>query len=239
MTDDMKLYWKLFSEWFPNEKILSGFYNPLKEYYLESNGKIIDIGCGQSTYLLDFVNSDFELFAVDTDEMQLNFLRDRIEKLGYEENRINYSSQEFPSENFKSITFTGIIVSNLLHFFSKPDACDFISNLKKYSKTGTLILITVHSTEHLSNQKEITSASYFKSFYSKADLYEMFPISEFEYLYYIEKEKLPDNYKKKFLNNWISEFYKKKYNTQQIQKTQENYLKNCKINSLDFLVRKR
>ncbi|RKS21768.1 SAM-dependent methyltransferase [Flavobacterium endophyticum] len=238
MTDDMKLYWKLYSEWFPNERILSKFNNPIRDYSIKNSGKVIDIGCGQSTYLLDLLDSNYELFAVDTNEMQLQLLKDRVIKSGNKAERINYSSTEFPSDNFKGNYFTAIIISNLLHFFKKNDAYNFVSQLNQYSESGTLILVTVHSSSHLSNKKEITDKSYFKSFYSKSDLYEMFPSSDFEYIGYIEKEKLPNNYKIKFIKHWINEVYKEKYTPNQIRKIQQNYLKTCRINSIDFLVKK-
>lgn len=235
----MKLYWKLYAEWFSNEQLLSGFNNPVKDYSTESTGKIIDIGCGQSSYLLDFLDSNFELFAIDTDEMQLNYLSDRVKESGYEANRLNYSSNEFSSENFKDTFFDAIIISNLLHFFTKPNASDFISQIKQHCKTGTLISIIVHSEEHLTSKNEITSKSYFKSFYTKSDLHNMFPKSEYEYLYYAEKEKLPDAYETEFLKHWINELLRGIYDNKQIQKEQEKYFKKSRINSLELLVRKR
>jgi cyclopropane fatty-acyl-phospholipid synthase-like methyltransferase len=239
MTNQMELYWKLYAEWFSNERILNDFYNPIKAYSNEVSGKIIDIGCGQSAYLLDFLNSDFELFAVDKDKIQLDFLRQRVKKSGYNPNRINYSFKEFPSDDFNGKLFNAIIVSNLLHFFVKSEANTFILELKKYCKSGTLISITVHSSAHLSNKKEITSNSYFKSFYSKNELCDMFPDTEFEYLYINEKEKIPDNYSAKFLEYWINEFLKDKKNMKEIHEIQKDYLKGNRINSIEILVRKK
>ncbi|WP_185965951.1 class I SAM-dependent methyltransferase [Flavobacterium sp. ZT3R18] len=229
----------MYLEWFPNEKILDEFYNPIKSYSRERSKKVIDIGCGQSQYLIDLLESDFELFAVDTEKSQLNFLEERVKQFGYQKDRITYSSKEFPSEDFEGLFFSAIIVSNLLHFFTKPEAYIFVEGLSKYCDSDSLILITVHSSDHLSNKEKITSSSYFKSFYSKKDLYEMFPNTEYEYVSYVEKEKEPSNYKKQFLMHWINEYYKEKYLPFQIQKIQEDYLKTCRINSIDFVVRKR
>jgi cyclopropane fatty-acyl-phospholipid synthase-like methyltransferase len=235
----MKLYWKLYLEWFSNDKILSDFLNPIHNYGLHVSGKIIDIGCGQSEYLLDLLDTDFELFAVDTEESQLEFLKQRVISAGYSEKRLIYSSKEFPSDDFKDFSFSCIIVSNLLHFFSKEQAFKFIAGLSNYSSSGCLIIITVHSQDHLSNKKETNSESYFKSFYSKKDLHEMFPISQFEYLSFIEKEKEPSNYQIKFLKHWINENYKDKCTLDQIKKIQNNYQQTCCTNSIDFVIRKR
>ena len=152
MTTQMKLYWKLYFEWFPNDKLLSDFYNPIKSYSDRHSGKIIDIGCGQSLYLLDLLKSDYELFAVDIEKSQLAFLEERVKQFGYQKDRITYLSKQFPSTDFEDVVFSAIIVSNLLHFFSESEARNFVDNLAKYCKSDTLILITVHASNHYSNK---------------------------------------------------------------------------------------
>jgi cyclopropane fatty-acyl-phospholipid synthase-like methyltransferase len=236
--DQMKLHWKLFSEWYSNEKILEGFYNPVKNYIQKKTGTIIDIGCGQSSYLIDFLNSEFELYAVDTDKDQLKYLQNRVIKAGYDKNRITYSSNEFPSKDFSNNIFSAVIISNLLHFFPKSYAFEYVNTIKKYCEDEALIMITVHSSEHL-HSEEITPESYFKSFYTKADLESMFPISEFEHLYYLQVNKAFDNYTVKFIEHWIKEVCNGQLTLKEIKAEQEDYLRDGRTTSIDFMVKKR
>ena len=57
MDIQMRLYWEAYSEDFTMEDIIRGLSNPLRDYENEFvEGAIVDIGCGQSTFLLDYIN---------------------------------------------------------------------------------------------------------------------------------------------------------------------------------------
>jgi len=79
----MRLHWELRHAWYSNKRLLGGFYNPLKAHIVHQSGKLIDIGCGQSTYILDMHESEFGLIAVDAEPLQLEYLRKRIADQGH------------------------------------------------------------------------------------------------------------------------------------------------------------
>ncbi|MBK7428518.1 MAG: class I SAM-dependent methyltransferase [Saprospiraceae bacterium] len=133
----------------------------MKAYCSKETGKIIDIGCGQSTYLLDFLDSKFDLYGVDIDQLQLNYLEQRINAANHNKERVNLSSEEFPTKDFVDIgAFDVIILSNLLHFYTKPEAKRFISDVLRFSSSGTYILVTVHTKDHYLANNKITSDSF-------------------------------------------------------------------------------
>ncbi len=79
MNDKMKLYHKMYPEWYPNSMLLKGFSNLLTAYMPHRRGKIIDIGCGpNSCYILVLLKSDFELYAEDIDPTLIEYLKERI-----------------------------------------------------------------------------------------------------------------------------------------------------------------
>lgn len=238
MNDSMRLYWNLYFDWYSNEKILSNSYNPIKDYYTNESGKIVDIGCGQSRFLLDFLNTGFELFAVDTESKQLEFLKRRVELAGHTQDRISYFNKDFFEIDFKT-QFDIIILSNLLHFYPLNEVENFIKNLDKYSKKNSLYYIKVHSENHNSNTKKEEN-NYFKSFFSNSKLSDLFPTSKFSYLYYIEKEATIANYEETFIKNWIAECIKETNSKFNVEAAQEDYLKkNNKINSIEVIVKRK
>ena len=97
----MKVYWELYFKNFSNEKIVEQTMNPIRGYEDELiDGAIIDIGCGQSPFLLDFAWMDREIIAVDNEQIQLDFLKQRAQKL--EDCNIHdwsFCSLEYPTED--------------------------------------------------------------------------------------------------------------------------------------------
>jgi SAM-dependent methyltransferase len=243
MVDERKLRNSLFYDLFPN-KMLLGFDNLLKDYLPSKTGKIIDIGCGQSPYIIDLLGTDYDLFAVDTDIDELNYLKKRIEDEGFSSERVHFSQNEFPSADFGQILFSGVIISNLLHFFPLKKAIKWISELKKYTIPGSVYLITVHSYRHRNNYKEnINRFAHFKHYYRKTDFEKLFPSSEFEYLYVAEKEAKYNTICSSFIKEWIKQLYIKQRginDSKLIEKAQYEYLnKNGFANNFTVVVKQR
>jgi len=239
MDDNMKLHWKLHFEEFPNEKLLKAFDNPIKSYLNTKSGNILDIGSGQSLYLLDMLESQFNLFAVDIEKSQLDYLKERVKQAGFDESRITYSTEYFPSPNFDNYIFQAIIISDLLHFFKKSDAHAFVTQIKKYCIAGTLIIGKVHSTNHFVSQEEITPDSYFKSFYDKDDILAMFPESEFKLLSFIQEDSEFTLEITEFIKYWIHEVLKEDHTTHQIKLIEKDYLEDSRENFIKFVVMKK
>lgn len=80
MDKSMKVYWQVVFEKQSNTEILRQLSNPIRQYESDMiDGAIIDIGCGQSPFLLDFLNSNRELIAIENEQIQLDYLRKRVE----------------------------------------------------------------------------------------------------------------------------------------------------------------
>lgn len=240
MTEGFKLYWKLYYEWFPNDKIKIGFKNLLDKYLYIEEGKIIDIGCGQSPYLIDMLNSNFKLYAVDIEPLQIEYLQKRVSDSNFPIERINYSTNIFPSKEFEDFKFTGIILSNILQFYTLPDAKIFTDRLKNSIVNGGIIVITAHSWKHPGNKVE--KKEHFKHFYSKSDLYKLFPKKEYEYLYVTEQEAHPDKYEIEFLKEWIKQVHIQLWNNNNlvaIEKKQNQYIDNSRINNITMVLKKK
>lgn len=78
MDSSMKLYWSLYFENFSTQKLIEGNCLIKSYKYDLIHGPIIDIGCGQSKDLLAFINSDRQIFAVDNEQLQLDYLKQRV-----------------------------------------------------------------------------------------------------------------------------------------------------------------
>lgn len=239
MNNEMKLHWKLHFEKFPNEKLLKGFENPIKSYLSATSGNILDVGCGQSIYLLDLLDSEFKLFGVDIEKTQLEYLKARVKQAGFDENRITYSSEYFPFSNFKNHTFKAIILSDILHFFTKKEANEFVTKIKNYCEVGGLIIGKVHSTNHFVSGEKITAKSYFKSFYSKDDVIALFPEPEYKLLSFVQEDSEFTLEIIEFVKYWIHESLKDNYTPYQIKQAQEDYLEECRENFIKFVVKKK
>lgn len=113
----MTLYWNLFFEKVSTEKLLEDncLIKDWKKDLIE--GPIIDIGCGQSKELLTFINSDRELFAVDKERLQLDFLKRRV--IETDEKKINlwnFLKLNIGVDEIPSKQYSLIVCLNLLHF---------------------------------------------------------------------------------------------------------------------------
>lgn len=242
MTDDFKLHWQVYFDWYSNEKILADFTNTLKDYLTVDTGNIIDIACGQSPYLIDLLDSKFNLYAIDTEPLQLDYLKKRISAAGHKIERVNFSEKEFPSNDFTSLKFEGIILSNFLHFFTFPEAIDYIIGLEKFMNSGTLIGITVHSSKHKKNKETKKPDDHFKHFFTQEDLYILFPISNYEHLYLVGQQSKFTPYKVSFLNEWIKqvcERFHNIYDPKQIARIQKDYLKDSRTTNFTLLVKRK
>ena len=238
MTEEFKLHWELYYKRFPTNKIKADLKNLLTKYLELEKGKVIDIGCGQSPYLLDLLESSYELYAVDIEPVQIEYLKKRVEDLDFQINRINYSTDKFPNNDFGNLEFSGIILSNVLQFYTFKEAEIFSKSIiKSLSKNG-VVVITAHSWKHHGNKKE---KDYFKHFYSKSDFYKLFPKKQFKYLYVEEKQYQLDNENREFIKDWIKQIHTKIWNRNDsvaIEKKQKEYLSESRIDNITIVLKK-
>ena len=64
MSEEQKLFWKIYEEFCSTKYIPENTENIIDEYLTKTNRNIIDIGSGQSSHILDFHNKKkHNLFA--------------------------------------------------------------------------------------------------------------------------------------------------------------------------------
>jgi len=238
MKKDIKLFWKLYEEYFTNEDLLKNFKNLIDIYHPQKKGKIIDIGCGQSQYLIDFYkNSEHELYAVDEELIQIDALKKRFENIASNSDT-TFANKRFNSKDFPNELFSAVIISNVLHFMDFNDAKEFINDVEKVIKTGTLLLLTNHSWKHSSNG----DYSYFKHYYKKQDYYKLLPKSKYEYLCFEQKSATKSVKEISFIKKWLELVANenKIFDKSEISKFQSDYFKKpIDTENMTIVVRKK
>jgi hypothetical protein len=59
MDASMKLYWEAFSELYSTEDMVHKAFNPLRDYEDEFiEGPLLELGCGQSNFVIEMLNQD-------------------------------------------------------------------------------------------------------------------------------------------------------------------------------------
>lgn len=207
----MKLYWKLVFEKQSTTKLLRQINNPVREYESEMiDGAIIDIGCGQSPFLLDFCSTNKELIAVDNEQIQLDFLKARVKK---EKNATldnwKFLNKNFPKEGLPDLQYSLIIFSNLLHFFTLQENLKIGQLISQKTTQGSLVLIGVHSEKfYANNPKDPDNNEYFKHYFTISDLEKIYTKENFERIYYAEIDKADTVEEQKLTEEWLDECIK-------------------------------
>lgn len=236
----MDFYWKFWYEQMTNKKLMTNFENYITSYLEVTEGKIIDIGCGQSTYILDLLNSNYELHAVDSNPLQLSLLKKRIKSTGHKIDRVNFHETSFDFDKFKNKKFAGVIIQNLLHLYSYKWAQEFVSKIKKLITKGSIVIVQVHGDLHHYNTKK-RNANQFKYFYKEEDLEELFPETDFELLHYSSTKFIENIATKSFNDEYVKQFSHKIGITdpQEIAGEQKRYNNEELCHKLLLVVRKK
>ncbi|MDH7447239.1 class I SAM-dependent methyltransferase [Aquimarina sp. 2201CG14-23] len=240
MNEQLKIYWELYEKYYTNDDLLKNFRNLMDVYHPQKKGKIVDIGCGQSPYLIDFCkNSNHQLFAIDDEPIQIDALKRRIEKIK-SKNEITFYTERFPNSELElsKLIFTGVIVSNLLHFLDLKEAKEFITEIEKNIGSGSILLFTNHSWKHSLNG----DFSYFKHFFKEEDFYELLPKKTYDYLYIDIKSALYSSKEILLMKEWIKQVANKNniFDNAEIDKMQQEYLENSnKEENMTVIVRRK
>lgn len=240
MDDFMKIYWKLYFQEFSNEEIIKQTHNPIREYENELiDGAIIDIGCGQSPFLLEFSEYDREIFAVDNEQFQLDLLRQRVLKQKNAKiEKWNFTLLNFPQEEIPKKNYSLIILSNFLHFFPLQECIEIGNKIFSYTKKGSLVYVGVHSYKHHNNNP--SNNGYFKHFFKIEDLEIVFNSENYERLYYadIDKENSIDEWK--LTDRWYEEIFQLKdiKDPEQIKIHREEYRKDKRQSDIVAIFRR-
>lgn len=183
MDETLKMYWQLYYELCSNELMIHTCHNPLRnfeEQFIE--GPILELGCGQSSFLVEYSKTGREIFAIDNEDFQLDLLKKRIESYaGKEAGKLHLLNITIPKKEIPKEIFSLVIASDFLHFFSLEEGRKIISQIVSRTQKGSLIYIRVHSKSHSYSQSlDPGLHKYFKHFFSEADLTKLFNEKFFE-----------------------------------------------------------
>jgi len=240
MDESLKLRWQLYFEKYPTEKILKG-NNLLRDYEDEMiDGPIIDLGCGQSSFLLDFINTNKEIYAIDNEQFQLDLLRDRIlaSSNSIPENwhfiELDINKQDIP-ENVYSL----VICSNIFQFFNLSKGKEVGQSIANKTTTGSLIYLQVHSTKHPSYNSRKKSG--FTHFFTLEDIDAIFNNEVFERIYTADIQSSGTKENTEFTNFWLDKWYEKNGITdlEEITNRKDDYLKNNLHAYFTIILRRR
>jgi SAM-dependent methyltransferase len=244
MDESMKIYWKLYSEFFSNEAVLRNLSNPLREYENEFiDGAMIDIGCGQSSLLLDFSATGREMIAVDNEQMQLDYLKQRvINQATAKIDKWRFCLIDFPNEELLEATYSLMIFSNILHFFSLEECILIGRQVEKKASPGTFVYVSVHSVKFYANNPDNpTNNEYFKHYFSIEDLEKVLTLDKFERIYYAEVDKIDSKIDQKLTSLWLDTLLEKDgvKNPKMVAKIKKDYLKNKYQSDIVAIFRKK
>lgn len=183
MHETLQIYWKLYYEMVSNESMIHKSHNLLRDLEEEFiQGPILELGCGQSNFLVEYSKTGKEIFAVDNEEFQLDLLKKRIESYsGKETGQLHLLNITIPEKEIPHELFSLVIASDFLHFFSIKECENIISQIILRTQKGSLIYIKVHSKSHsYSDSPNPELHKYFKHFFSERDLTELFDEKYFE-----------------------------------------------------------
>jgi SAM-dependent methyltransferase len=192
MEESLKNYWKLYNEFYTNEMMIHKKNNPLREYEDEFvDGPVLEIGCGQSSFLVELSKSGKEIFAVDNDSSQLDFLDKRISAYGATNpDKIHLLNLTIPTDKLPEKKFSVVIMSDIIHFFTLKDSQKLVDELIPRTTKGSLIYVRVHSKKHSYNDPSDPEIhDYFKHFFSPKDLENLFDEKYFECLVCSESQQ--------------------------------------------------
>ncbi len=189
MEETLRMYWELYNELCPNELMIHKSHNPLRNFEEEFiEGPMLELGCGQSSFLVEYSKTGKEIFAIDNEDLQLNLLKKRIESYaGKQAGKLHLLNITIPKKEIPKEIFSIVIMSDFLHFFSMDDCIKINKQIVSRTQKGSLIYIKVHSKSHAYfKSSDPGMHQYYKHFFSEADLPKLFDDKYFERIMFSE-----------------------------------------------------
>ncbi|HEK22195.1 class I SAM-dependent methyltransferase [Mucilaginibacter sp.] len=205
MDTQMRLYWEAYSETFTTDDLIRVLHNPLRDYENEFvNGAIVDIGCGQTTFLFDYISTNRKLIGIDNEQFQLDQLKNRLDALPNIDTNIELLNLTLLNDTLPSETYSVVFLANILHFFDLAQCQNIITQLTLNLVSGSFIYVWVHSDKYYANDpSNPENNDYFKHYFSLADLDGLFIPSGFERLLYSETERLFSKKEMQTQEKWL------------------------------------
>lgn len=192
MDIQMRLYWEAYSETYTTDDLIRGLHNLMRDYEDEFvDGAIVDIGCGQTTFIFDYINTDRKLIGIDNDKYQLDLLKNRLDALPNHTANIELLNHTLLNDTLPPETYSVVFLANILHFFDLAQCQEIITQLKLNLISGSFIYVCVHSDKYYANDStNPENNEYFKHYFTLTDLDTIFIPLGFEKLLFSEKERL-------------------------------------------------
>lgn len=131
-----------------------------------------------------------KLIAIDNEEFQLDYLKKRVESAGFDINNWKFLNQNFPQDELPDTTFSLMIFSNILHFYSLDECVQIGGLILNKARSGTLIYVVVHSSNYYKNDPDDPdNHDYFKHYFAGDDLKKVFSEKLFHRLYFADIER--------------------------------------------------
>lgn len=205
MDIQMRLYWDTYFETFTTDDLIRVLQNPLRDYENEFvNGAIVDIGCGQTTFLFDYINTNRKLIGIDNEQFQLDHLRNRLDALPIRSSKIELLNLTLLDDILPSETYAVVFLANILHFFSLAQCHEILTQLKLNLVSGSFIYLWVHSDKYYRNEpSNPENNDYFKHYFTLADLDNMFIPSGFERVLFSETERFFSKKEMQTQEKWL------------------------------------
>jgi len=205
MDIQMRLYWEAYSETFTTEDLIRGIHNPLRNYENEFvNGAIVDIGCGQTTFLFEYLNTNRKLIGIDNEQFQLDQLKNRLDNFHNSSANIELLNLTLLTDALPSEIYSVVFLANILHFFDLEQCKKILNQLKMNMVPGSFIYVWTHSDKYYMNDpSKPENNCYFKHYFTLADLDGLFITSNFERLMYSEMERLSSKKEMKTQEKWL------------------------------------
>ncbi|HXJ97602.1 MAG TPA: class I SAM-dependent methyltransferase [Gelidibacter sp.] len=238
MDETLRIYWELYNDLLPNELMIHKSHNLLRNFEEEFiEGPILELGCGQSNFLVEFSKTGKEIFAVDNEEFQLNLLKKRIESYaGKDVGKLHLLNITVPEKEIPLKIFSLVIASDFLHFFSINECKNIISQIIPRTQKGSLIYVKVHSRSHsYSESSDSGMHEYYKHFFTESDLTKLFDEQYFERMIFSNSVQ---NIKSKFTREMEMKWIEKVLDEYQIfdqQERQELFEENNKELNVGYL----
>lgn len=151
MDKSLKLYWDLYFETVSNDEMIREHSNPIREFEKELiDGAILDIGCGQSPFILDILKLDKKIFALDNELFQLKHLENRIRNFDSESlKKCTFLQSNFPADNLPDTNYSLIILSNILHFYNIQECIEIGNLILPFGKKTFISISFINSANRL------------------------------------------------------------------------------------------
>ena len=243
MEYQMQLNARLYFETYSNDEIIAED-TPLREYksYV-IDGPVLDVGCGQSAFLLEYARKGRKVVALDNEPLQLDLLKQRLLKEPeHDLNNWKFVLADFPATPLPNEVYSVIIFSNLLHFFTLEQCVGIGKQILVNTKLGSLIFIKVHSDKHYCNSPDDPErTSHFKHFFAPTDLDLVFVKEEFERIYLAQIDQPYSSEDKRFTNMWLDAVYAHDGYTDpdEIDEMKEEYFRDISQSEVVAIFRRR